>query len=105
VSLLIGPADDFYRLRVRRLDLGGDVEFDWRDDVLWRSVATAATSEADTWVIEALTLDAREAVTPIASFANADDARISLDSIVEDLRAMNKSEFEAEYIAPRTPER
>jgi hypothetical protein len=104
VSLVIGPADDFYRLRVRRLDLGGDVEFDWRDDVLWRSVAASATSESDTWVVEVLTLDDRESVTSIASFASANEARLSLHSIAEDLAAMTKSEFEAEYIDPRTPE-
>ena len=104
MSRVIGPADGFYRLRIRRLDLGGDVEFDWRDDVLWRSTPAAEAVEDDTWFIEAVTLDTSETVTSIAAYGSADEAREAFDSIAEDLAAMSKSEFEAEYLDPRAPE-
>jgi hypothetical protein len=98
VSRPIGPACDFYRLRVTRIDAGGDVEFDWRDDVLWRSAPPDSMPESDIWVLEAVTLDAQEFVTPIAVFPDADEAREALVEATEDLDEMTRAEFEAEYL-------
>lgn len=94
----IGSASDFYRLRVTHIDAGGDVEFDWRDDVLWRSEPPAFGEETDLWVLEAVTVDAQEFVTPIAVFASSDDAHEALEEATSDLEQMTRSEFEAEYL-------
>lgn len=98
MSEAIGPARDFYRLRVAHIDEGGDVEFDWRDDVLWRSEPPAFGDEADLWVLEAVTLDNQEFVMPIAVFSSSDEARDALDEATDDLQEMTRSEFEAEYL-------
>ena len=98
MTKLIGPADEFYRLRVSRLDLSGEVEFDWRDDILWRTTPGVEPSEEDAWFMEAVTLDGREVVTRIAAFASADEARRVLDEVSADLTSMSKSEFEVTYL-------
>lgn len=104
MTIVIGPADDFYRLRVSRLDLGDGVDLDWRDDVLWRRSPESVPSEEDAWVVEAVTLDAKETATPIAEFGSADEAQVALDEIRTDLNSMTKAEFEAEYLGSRALE-
>ncbi len=98
MTRIIGQASEFYRLRLTRLDEGGDVEFDWRDDILWRQEAPTPAEEADLWVLEAVTLDEHETVTAIASFATRDDAETGLEEATTDLEAMTRSEFESEYL-------
>ncbi len=95
---LIGPATEFYRLRLTHFDEGGDVEFDWRDDVLWRSTEHAPGEESDVWVLEAVTLDAEESVAPICACATSVEAHETLADVERDLAVMTKSEFEATYI-------
>lgn len=94
----IGPASEFYRLRLSRVDEGGEVEFEWRDDVTWRSVSTGPAEEADVWVVQAVTLDETETVVHVAAFASSEDAREALDDATADLQSMTRAEFEAEYL-------
>lgn len=81
------------------LDLGGDVEFDWRDDILWRSARpSGGPRESDVWVVEAVTLDSQEYVTPIGTFASSAEAHEALSEAQNDLASMTKSEFEDSYM-------
>ena len=98
MSRIIGPANEFYRLRVTHLDEGGDVEFDWRQDVLWRSPDFEPQQESDIWVLEAVTLDELETVTPLMMSATSGEAHDALAQAQADLDSMSKSEFESAYI-------
>ena len=95
---VIGAASEFYRLRLMRIDAGGEVEFEWRDDVLWRKEPSTFAEESDVWRLEAVTLDADETATTIALFSAHDDAHAALEEAAGDLDEMTKSEFESEYL-------
>jgi hypothetical protein len=100
VSGAIGRADDFYRLRVMRVDEGDVPELEWRDDVLYRRPAGAAPDEYDVWRVEAVDVDDEESVTVLASFATAEEAHENLETVSEDLASMTRSEFERTYFPP-----
>lgn len=97
MSGAIGRADDFYRVRVMRVDDGDVPELDWRDDILYRRPTDATPEEFDTWRIEAVDVDDDENVTVLSSFASAEEAHEELETIAEDLAAMTRSEFENTY--------
>ncbi len=100
----IGPASDFYRLRLTRLDVGDDVDFDWRDDVLWAGAPADESQDSSIWVLQAVTLDERESVTPLARYASRDEAEAALGEANDDLAEMTKAQFESEYVAPLVPD-
>ncbi len=95
---IIGPADDFYRLRIARLDESGEPDLEWRDDILYRTPPTQRVEENESWVVEAVTLDNAETVTRIASFSSAEEAWAYLDSAKLDLGEMTKSQFEERHL-------
>lgn len=98
MAKVIGPAVEFFRLRLIHIDQGGDSEFEWRDDVLWRDEPVSFAAESDAWVLQAITLDEAEAVLPIASFGERDEALAALEEATADLEAMTRTEFEGEYL-------
>ncbi len=100
----IGPAADFYRLRLTHIDVDGDLEFDWRDDVLWREGPPDAAQESDVWVLQAVSLDEDEAVTSIAAFCERDAAEEALAESRRDLDGMTRREFDAEYLSGPAPD-
>lgn len=103
VIRVIGNADEFWRLRITRLDTAGDVELEWRDDILYRTPPledsdTEERGEAEVWHVEAVRLDDSEIVARLATCQSQDEALELVDRIQEDLGGMTKSEFEAAYV-------
>ncbi|MBI5232447.1 MAG: hypothetical protein HY876_09825, partial [Coriobacteriales bacterium] len=54
---VIGPAEDFWRLRLIRVDAEDEPDLEWRDDVLYREQQSAAPQAASVWRVEAVRLD------------------------------------------------
>jgi hypothetical protein len=97
-SRAIGAADDFYRVRVIRLSEGDAPEFDWRDDVLWREpVRPEPGPDYESFRVEAMAIDDDENVTVIGVFDSPQDATEGLETAVEDLQNLTRSEFEERY--------
>ena len=100
MTRLIGPASDFYRLRLTHLDLTADLDFDWRDDILWRTPPTEPLAEREAWLVEAVAIDGTDAVTRIAAFEEPEQARVFLEELADDLAELTKSQFEAAWLEP-----
>ncbi len=95
----IGAAEDFYRLRVTRLDETDEPDLEWREDILYRTPPAQEIGVSEDWVLEAVTLDDDETVTRLGSYASADEAYEALDAAEEALRSLTKSRFEERFCA------
>lgn len=95
---VIGSAEEFWRLRLTRVDTTDDLEFEWRDDVLYRTTPTGSVEETRIYHVEAVRLDDRDVVERLASFDCRDDAESFLGRAETDLAEMTKSQFEAAYV-------
>ena len=103
MARVIGNADEFWRLRLTRVDTTEGLDFEWHDDILYRQPAVDYGDEVEFWHVEAVRLDHAENVVRVATFASQDEAREYLTAVAEDLAEMTKSEFEAAYIDPGEP--
>lgn len=92
-----GDARDFYRLRVVKLDESGDLELEWRNDILWRKPPPDCPTEYDVWRVEAVRLEDEERRVVLGAFGDPEDAYALLSVADEDLTEMTKSQFEAAY--------
>jgi hypothetical protein len=97
VGKTIGGADDFYRLRVIRVDATDGVDLEWRDDILYRRPPVGDLSESESFTVEAVMLDDDEVAVPLGTFANAEAAHEWLEDLTDALAEMTKSEFEDAY--------
>lgn len=95
---VIGSADEFWRLRLTRLDTTDNFEFEWHDDILYREPAVDHGDEVESWHVEAVRLDNSDVVARLATFDDQNDARAYLTVVAEDLADMTKSEFESAYV-------
>jgi hypothetical protein len=95
---VIGDADEFWRLRVTRLDTTERFDFEWHDDILYREPSVDPGDEIETWHVEAVRLDDREHVARLGAFDSQGQALEFMAAVAEDLAEMTKSEFEAAYI-------
>jgi hypothetical protein len=94
--LIIGPAEDFWRLRMTRMDPTDDLDFEWHDDILWREPQVHLEPGEPAYVVEAVSAEAGlERIVPLAAFAEEDSARAFLDEVRDDLLSMTRSQFEA----------
>jgi hypothetical protein len=96
---IIGAASEFYRLRVASVDATKEPDFEWRDDILYRTPPAEAPDEQIEWVIEAVTIDADETVSRVARFSDYDEVHEFLGTVEEDLRELTKSAFEERYLS------
>jgi hypothetical protein len=94
---VIGNADEFYRLRVMRVDESDSPDLVWRDDILWRRPPVDHISEGEVYRVEAVELDNEDALAPLAAFGSQDEAYAWLETAETDLAEMTKSEFEQTY--------
>lgn len=94
---IIGAAEDFYRLRVTRVDQSDEPDLEWRDDILYREPPRQRIREGESYALEAVTVDAAEEVAVIAIYGSSDEAYAALEGIAEDLEELTKSEFERRY--------
>lgn len=101
VSRAIGRAADFYRLRVLVVDATEAVDFDWREDILYRRPAAEWPEERNAYRVEAVLSGdgSDDVVTVLAQFADEETAQEWFADCREDLEVMTRSEFEARYFA------
>jgi hypothetical protein len=97
---IIGAADEFWRLRLTRVDTTDDFDFEWHDDILYREPHPKAAGELELWYIEAVRLDDYEALVALATFHDREDAEDFFQQANEDLQTMTKSAFEEAYLTP-----
>ncbi len=95
---MIGNADEFWRLRITRLDTTENFEFEWHDDILYREPHPDPGDEVESWYVEAVRLDDSEVVSRLATCNSQGEARDVLATIMGDLVQMTKSEFEVAYV-------
>ena len=93
----IGSAADFYRLRVLSLDTTDEVDFEWRDDILYRRPPSTDIVDEEAYVVEAVLLDDEDTTYPLASFAEPSEAHEWMKAREAELADMTKSEFEDSY--------
>lgn len=96
---IIGSAADFYRVRVIAIDTTEDLDLEWRDDVLYRRTPSETLGERRAYVVEAVTLDTHEHTTTLATFVDADEARVWAMERQDELPDLTKSDFEERYFA------
>ncbi len=97
---IIGNADEFWRLRLTRVDTTEGLDFEWHDDILYRQPRVDFGDEVELWHVEAVRIDDPDTVVRVATYADADEARAFLRVAEEDLGEMTKSEFEDAYVDP-----
>jgi hypothetical protein len=93
----IGAAGDYYRVRLMHVDDIDAPEFEWREDILWRTPEIAPMGESQLYRIEAVALDNDESVTSLGLFDSTTDAYEALATATEDLGELTRSEFEDRY--------
>ena len=96
---IIGAASEFYRLRLTRYDATDEPDFEWRDDILYRSPSAERVDDREEWAVEAVTLDEHETVSEAGRFAVSDEAHEFLETAEEDLQDLTKSGFEERYLS------
>ena len=100
---VIGNADEFWRLRLTRVDTTEGLDFEWHDDILYREPSVDYGDEVEFWHVEAVRIDDADTVVRLATFAEQNDAREYLAVVAEDLVDMSKSEFETAYVEQGEP--
>lgn len=95
---IIGAADEFWRIRLTRVDTTGELDFEWHDDILYREPRVRHADEIELWKVEALRIDDAEQIVELATFDDDTDARDFAKAVGEDLEQMTKSVFEERYI-------
>ncbi len=98
MSGIIGQAADFYRLRLTRLEELSGLDFEWRDDILYRQPPRSDVHEEEVWIVEAVELDDEDVVRELGRFATRDHAEDLLQEAQEALDEMTRSRFEARYL-------
>ena len=100
MTRIIGMADEFWRLRLTRVDTTDGFDFEWHDDILYRAPRVDLGEEVELFHVEAILLDDADHAVRIATFATAAEARSCLAAAEESLAEMTKSEFETAYFEP-----
>jgi hypothetical protein len=95
---MIGNADEFWRLRLTRLDTTENFDFEWHDDILYRQPTVDNGDEIERWHVEAVRLDDPDTVARLGTFESQNHARDFMAEVAERLSEMTKSEFEVAYV-------
>jgi hypothetical protein len=101
---VIGAADEFWRVRLKRIDATDDIDFEWHEDILYRTPNVTIERDLELWCVEALRVDDTDEPTIIASFGSRTDAEQFYRRVAEDLVDMTKTQFEEAYIVPAPSE-
>lgn len=99
MSQTIGSAADFYRIRVRFIDTTDPVDFEWRDDVLYRSPEPLTIQEEGEYLVEALFLDDDSVANVLARFADGGSAHTYAADRQYDLETMTRAQFEEQFFS------
>lgn len=93
---VFGSADDFYRIRILRVDVPDELEWEWRDDILWRQPEEEAQGETARYRVDAVLKDTTVART-LAETDSPEAAREVAVTADEDLAQLTKRQFDARY--------
>jgi hypothetical protein len=99
---VIGPAHEFWRVRLSRLDTADEPDLEWRDDILYREPPSSRLPDVREWNVEAVRLEDDE-VALIASFSDEAEARAFLGEAQTDLADLTRSAFERKYLEGDLP--
>ena len=94
---MIGDADEFWRIRFTRVDTTDNFDFEWHDDILYRTPSVDPGDEVEYFHVEAVRVDDPDEVVRVATFSNADQAKTLVAELKDALPQMTKSQFEATY--------
>lgn len=97
---VIGAADEFWRLRLTRVDTTEELDFEWHPDILYREPHIKDAAEVEQWNVEAIRTEDYDTVIQVASFDDRAVAEQFFTRAEEDLRDMTKSQFEETYLTP-----
>lgn len=95
---IIGAADEFWRIRVTRVDTTNDFDFEWHDDILYREPKPEQPAELELWQVEAVRLDDFDTTVCLASYDSRVDAEKFYEQALLDLVEMTKMQFEESYL-------
>lgn len=96
---VIGAADEFWRLRITRVEATEGLDFEWHEDILYRSPHVTPADEIEQFLVEAVSLDTPDLVQSLACFGEREDAETFLADASDDLADMTRSQFEEAYFA------
>lgn len=94
---IIGSADEFWRVRITRVDTSEDLDFSWRDDVLYRSPSAAPARERHLFHVEAVHVEDRDTKRLLKTFERRNDAEEFAQTARTALTEITKSRFEDTY--------
>lgn len=97
---IIGAADEFWRLRLTRVDTTDGFDFEWHDDILYRQPRPDPGEEVELWNVEAVRVDDYDALVRVATFSDRGQAEAFYERAREDLLEMTKAQFEDAYLEP-----
>lgn len=101
---LIGAADEFWRLRLTRVNTTDDLDFEWHDDILYRQPHVTVADDIESWNVEAVQLSDFETIVSLGTFSDRERADAFMAKARDDLSEMTKSQFEDAYLTPVAPE-
>lgn len=95
----IGSADEFWRLRVTKVDTTEELDFEWHEDILYREPVVHDADEVELWHVEAVSLEDPERIVRIETHTSREDADGFVERAHDDLLDMTRSQFEATYLS------
>jgi len=100
VTKIIGPAKEFFRLRIVALDSHEEPELEWRTDVLYRRQNLINGVDKETqFVVEAVGLLDESVVALTEPSDSREDIAAFFETASEDLSDMTVSDFELKYLS------
>ena len=93
---VFGSADDFYRVRVIRIDIPDELEWEWSEDILWRNPPAADQGSTPRFRVEAVIKDTTDWLE-LAEVDTPEAARELAETADEDLTQLTKRQFDARY--------
>ncbi len=99
---IIGAAEDFWRARLIRVDATEELDFEWREDILYRHPVVSEADDVELWHIEAVRTDDYDTVVRIGTIRSRSEAEAMFSRVTEDLGEMTKNQFEETYLTPTT---
>lgn len=96
MAKVFGKASDFYRARILTLEEEVPPDFDWRDDVLYRTPKEHCSRIKIDYCLQIIDLDSRKSQV-LKQYSNRTEAEQTLKIIEEQLDDLTKMEFEKKY--------
>ncbi len=96
MSKTFGKASDFYRVRIITLEQEIPPDFDWRDDVLYRSPKESFDMIKRTYCLQVVDLDSRN-YQVLEEYSAKQVAAKDKEMLEENLKNLTKMEFDKKY--------